>query len=306
MTYLYPHAYFWDEIIPIEKANLSIASSAVLYWLSIYTVFPVLILPSGPAAFCLNDHYHRLINSAKMIGLDTFEPNWSMTRFIDSVVELIKINNLIWNALVRVAVHVNELIPGTRSKGLETKLSMFVYEAKPIISETGARLKTSIWRRNSDTAIPARAKVNGAYVNSVLGKQDALDNWYDDCLFLDIAWHVCELSAANIFIVRDGVLITPDKSNDILEGVNRKIILELAKEINIQTLERTISLTEVYIADEVFACGTSALIWPILEIDNRKIWWGSIWPLTRKLQDKHRELLKGENPLYKSYFSYIT
>ena len=121
------------------------------------------------------------------------------------------------------------------------------------------RLKTSPWRRVPDYAIPSRAKVNGAYINSVLAKQDALDSGYDDCIFLDVNGHVCELSAANIFIVRDGVLITPDRSNDLLEGINRATILEFARAANLPCELRNVDLTELYVADEAFACGTSAL-----------------------------------------------
>ncbi|MCE9629015.1 MAG: aminotransferase class IV [Candidatus Vogelbacteria bacterium] len=295
MTKIYNRAYLGDKIVSLEQANLSIASSAVLYGLSVYTVFPVIVTKAGPAAFRLEDHFERLLNSAKIIGLDTFAPAWSFERFEESVKELVKVNDLHENVFIRATVHVSELVPGTRSRGLETILSMFIYEAKPIISQTGARLKTSVWRRVPDYAIPSRAKVNGAYVNSVLGKQDALDSGYDDCLFLDTNGHVCELSAANIFIVRDGILITPSQSSDILEGINRKTVLELAGEMNIKTVERLVDLTEVYIADEVFACGTSSFIAPIVEIDGRSIGLEKIGHLTGKIKNKYEQIFRGES-----------
>jgi len=288
-------AYFGDKITPVENANLSIASSAVLYGLSVYSVFPALYINKKIAIFRLRDHYDRLINSAKIIGIDSFEKNWDFSKFKKAVKELIKANNLKQNSFIRATVHVSELVPGTKSRGLETRLSMFIYEAKPIVPQNGARLKTSVWRRVPDTSIPARAKVNGAYVNSVLGKQDAIDSGYDDCLFLDTNGHVCELSASNIFMVRDGVLITPSTSSDILEGISRKTILELAKNMKIPTAERNIDLTELYIADEVFACGTSTLIAPIVEIDKRNI---SIGQITLKLKKKFDEIMSGKNGKY--------
>jgi branched-chain amino acid aminotransferase len=159
-----------------------------------------------------------------------------------------------------------------------------------------------VWRRPPDYSIPSRAKVNGAYVNSVLGKQDAIDSGYDDCLFLDALGHVCELSASNIFIVRDGVLITPKSSTDILEGINRKTILELAADMNISTLEREIDLTEVYIADEAFACGTSTGIAPIIEVDARKIGFGAT-PLTKGIKEKYTSILNGGDTSSKKYFT---
>jgi branched-chain amino acid aminotransferase len=297
MAKIYSKAYFGDKIIPIEEANLSVASSAVLYGLSIYTVFPVVTTQNGPAAFRLEDHYERLVNSAKIIGIDTFEINWDYEKFKNAVKELVSSNELDTKVFVRATVHVSDLVAGTRSRGLNTILSMFIYEAKPIVPQDGARLKTSVWRRVPDYAIPSRAKVNGAYVNSVLGKQDAIDSGYDDCLFLDSSGHVCELSAANIFIVRDGVLYTPARSSDILEGINRKTVLEIAQELQIPTVEGTIDLTELYIAHEVFACGTSAFIAPVTEIDARKIGDGEN-PITKRIKEKYEQIFKGEDDTY--------
>lgn len=295
MTNIQKMAYFGEKIVPIVDAHLSVASSAVLYGLSVYSVFPVLFVNTKPAIFRLMDHYDRLVNSAKIIGMDTFQKNLDFNKFKKAVKELVKANNLRQDSFIRATVHVSALVPGTRSRGLETKLSMFMYEASPIVPQNGARLKTSVWRRVPDTSIPARAKVNGAYVNSVLGKQDAIDSGYDDCLFLDTNGHVCELSASNVFMVRAGVLITPSTSNDILEGITRKTILELARKMKIPCVERNIDLTELYIADEVFACGTSTFIAPIIEIDRRKINGGTI---TLKLKKEFENIMNGKNPKY--------
>lgn len=142
-----------------------------------------------------------------------------------------------------------------------------------------------------DNSIPSRAKVNGAYVNSVLAHQDALDAGYDDCIFLDQAGHVCELAAANIFMVRGGKLITPDTSSDILEGINRRSILELAEKEGMTIQERPIDLTELYIADEVFVCGTSAYVASVAEIDGRQID-ETHNPLTRKLASLHHRAIQ--------------
>lgn len=301
MAKIFPHAYFKNKIIPIEEANLSIASSAVLYGLSVYTVFPISINEKGGFAFRLKDHYQRLINSAKIIGIDTFEPNWTYDKFITAVRETVQANNLTESVFMRATVHVDELVPGTRSRNLDTTLSIFIYEAKPIVPQNGMRLKTSVWRRIPDYAIPSRAKVNGAYVNSVLAKQDALDSGYDDCIFLDINGHVCELSAANIFIVKQNTLITPDTSSDLLEGINRQTILEIAEDLKIPFKVRSVDLTELYTADEVFACGTSSFVAPVKEIDARKIGNGEIGDITTKLRQRHEEILSGTNSLDEKY-----
>jgi branched-chain amino acid aminotransferase len=304
MAKIYNQAYLKDMIVPIEKASVSIASSAVLYGLSVYTVFPVVATKRGLSAFRLVEHYKRLLNSAKIIGIDTFQNAWTYDLFIAAVAELVKANQLTETVFVRATVHVTSQVAGAKSRGLETQLSLFAYEAVPILSQTGVRLKTSVWRRTPDYSIPSRAKVNGAYVNSVLGKQDALDSGCDDCLFLDALGHVCELSASNIFIVREGVLITPQSSTDILEGINRKTILELAADLKIPTLEREIDLTEVYIADEAFACGTSTGIAPIIEVDSRKIGSGAT-PLTKQIKEKYTSVLSGDDAATEKYFTHL-
>ncbi len=295
MSKMYQKVFFKDKIADSNNANLSIASSAVLYGLSVYTVFPVSMAGDGAKlAFRLEDHFNRLEDSAQIIGIDTFAKQWTFKKFEKAAAKLINANNIAGDVYVRATVHVTSEIAGTKSRGLDTDLSMFVYDAVPILKSEGSRVKTSVWRRIPDYAIPSRAKVNGAYVNSVLAKQDAIDSGYDDCIFLDVHGHVCELSAANIFIVRHGKLITPDSTSDLLEGINRRTVIELAqKELGLEVIERSIDLTELYIADEVFATGTSANIAPIIEVDARKIADGNPGRITKNIQELHLKIRHG-------------
>ncbi|WP_433730043.1 aminotransferase class IV [Nocardia sp. CA-129566] len=288
----YPQVYFGDRIVDAQAASVAVASSAVLYGLSVYTVFPVHVDGSARTAFRLDDHFRRLEESCKIIGIDRFAAEWDFTRFRTAVIDLIAANSPTEDVFVRATVHVVESIPGTRVRGCAIQVSIFVYEAVPIVPQDGMRLKSSPWRRIPDNAIPSRAKVNGAYVNSVLAKQDAIDSGYDDCIFLDGNGHVCELSAANIFLVRNGALITPDVSCDILDGINRRTILTLAAEDGIPVVERTIDLTELYIADEVFVTGTSSGTSPITEVDGRLIANGHPGPLTQTLRKRHTAALR--------------
>jgi branched-chain amino acid aminotransferase len=307
MARVYPVAYFDDRLVLVGEAALSITSAAVLYGLSVYTVFPVTISRGGKAAaFRLADHYRRLTNSARIIGIDTFEPAWSETRFFDAVAELVCANPLVEDVFVRASVHVVAQLPGTRSRGMATQLTMFASSAEPILPPSGARLKTSVWRRIPDYAIPSRAKVNGAYVNSVLAKQDAIDSGYDDCIFLDAAGHVCELSAANIFLVRGGVLITPSTSSDLLEGINRDTVLEIAADLGIATEQREVDLTELYIADEVFACGTSTYIAPVVEVDARTVNGSRLGPVTARIRERYLAVLRGDDEVYEYYLTRFT
>ncbi|MCA9363031.1 aminotransferase class IV [Candidatus Kaiserbacteria bacterium] len=286
MANLGKYTLFNNEIIPTEEANVSVASSAVLYGLSVYSVFYGQHTADGMLCFRLPEHLKRLKQSAMMIGLTNVEAELEKDFKLDKISELIKANNVNKDQFFRLTVHATQLVPGVRTSDLELATSIFMYEAKNILPQSGATLKTSLWRRTADAAIPARAKVNGAYVNSALAKQDAIDAGCDDCLFLNQSGHVSELSAANIFMIKRGELITPDASSDILEGITRRSIIEIAEESNIKVTERKVALTEMYTADEVFACGTSAFVSPILEIDNRKINTGRPGEMTMELREK--------------------
>ena len=307
MAYVYPTAYFGDHLVPTADASLSITSAAVLYGLSVYTVLPVTIAADGTArAFRLSDHYRRLVNSARIIGIDTFEPVWSEARFMEAVKEVVLANQVTEDVFVRATVHVSEQLPGTRSRGMSTVMSIFVYPAESILPLDGARLKTSVWRRIPDYAIPSRSKVNGAYVNSVLAKQDAIDSGYDDCIFLDASGHVCELSAANIFIVRNGTLITPSTASDLLEGINRSTVLLIAERLGVPAHEREVDLTELYIADEVFACGTSTYVTPVIEVDARVVNGSSVGPVTAMIRERYQAVLRGEDEAYAHFITRLS
>lgn len=302
---IYPKVFFSEKIVDLEKANLSIASSAVLYGLSVYTVFPLIYKDEKNFAFRLEKHFARLVNSAKIIGINSFTKEASYPTFFKAVKDLVEANKPKELVFVRATVHVDELLPGTKSRDLKTTLSLFIYEAKPIVPQDGMSLKTSVWRRVPDFSIPSRAKVNGAYVNSVLAKQDAIDSGYDDSIFLDNNGHVCELSAANIFIVKDDKISTPSSTNDILEGINRDTVLELIKQKDLSVSERNIDLTELYTADEIFVCGTSSFLAPVLKIDGRIIGNGRRGKITKSLREEYLQILNFTSPDYTKYFTEV-
>ncbi|HEY0964727.1 MAG TPA: aminotransferase class IV [Candidatus Paceibacterota bacterium] len=275
-----------NEIVPTEAATVSVASSAVMYGLSVYSVIYAKKVDNGFLAFRLKDHLIRLRQSAHMIGLDNVDHFTDETATAALISKLLEANNPTGDQFIRITIHATDLVPGIRTRNLGLSLSIFLYDAVNILPQSGARIKTSLWRRTADTAIPARAKVNGAYVNSALAKQDAIDSGFDDCLFLNHNGYVSELSAANIFMVKNSCLHTPDTASDILEGITRRSVIELAKELGISVCERNVALTELYTADEVFACGTSAFVSPLLEIDSRKIGAGTIGTVTERLRNE--------------------
>ncbi len=272
MANIAPYAYSHGTICKVSDAHLAITSSAVLYGLSIYTVISATVLSDGSiACFRMKEHFHRLSQSAKMLGMHGFDDHYTPEDLASAVTAVVRRNAFTHNHFIRVAIHATSNVAGVRTAGLDLDLSIFAYRAEPILPPSGAHLITSTWRRVSDNALPARAKVNGAYVNSSLAKQEAIDSGCDDALFLNQHGFVSELTAANIFLIKDGELITPDASSDILEGITRRTIIDYAHSIDMTVHERKVALTEVYTADEVFACGTSAFITPILSVDGRSI-----------------------------------
>ena len=287
--------FFRDGFVPFSEANVSIASSPVLYGLSIYTVFGINWNQQENKGyiFRLRDHYDRLVNSARIMDFHNFIGEWSYKKFEKTMLELIKRNQIQEDVLVRVTVFIDELAAGTKIHGLKNSVNAYIYPTGEILPLSGANLCVSSWVRNSDNSIPAKAKINGSYVNASLMKNEALLGGYDDAIALDHHGHVAESTVANLFIVRNGVLITPDTSTDILEGITRDSLIEVARKLGLQVEERSMDRTELYKSDEAFLCGTSARITPILSIDKRPVGDGKIGPITAKLMTKYSAIQSG-------------
>ncbi|HXM55113.1 MAG TPA: aminotransferase class IV, partial [Candidatus Dormibacteraeota bacterium] len=163
----------------------------------------------------------------------------------------------------------------------------------------GIRCMVSSWRRVPDGALPARAKVTGAYVNSALAKSDALENGFDEAIVLTEAGHVSEGSAENVFMLRDGAFVTPPVTDDILEGITRRLIMDLIREeLQMPVVERSIDRTELYTCDELFLCGTGAQVSPVIEVDRRPVGEGRVGEFTHELQQVYFSAVRGDSPKY--------
>jgi branched-chain amino acid aminotransferase len=286
-------AFFRDSFVPFSDAKVSIASSPVLYGLSIYTVFSLNWNPKEKKlyVFRLEDHWRRLINSAKIMDFHSFITEWDYKKFEKMVFELVKKNNIQEDALVRVSVFIDALLAGTKIHGLPNSLSAYVYPLGEILPRTGIDVCVSSWIRIPDNSIPARAKVNGGYTNVALMKNEAMLNGYDDAIALNYSGHVTEGTVANIFFVRDSTLITPPIGFDILEGITRDSIIKIASEMKMKVVERPVSRSELYVFDEAFMCGSSARITPVLSIDKRKVGNGKVGKMTGDLIKKYTQIL---------------
>jgi branched-chain amino acid aminotransferase len=167
-------------------------------------------------------------------------------------------------------------------------------------SEEGARVGVSSWRRIDDNSVPARAKITGAYINSAFAKSEAALNGFDEAIVLTNDGHVSEGSAENLFIVRDHVLITPPVTDNILEGITRKVIIELARqEMGLEVIERSIDRTELYVAEEVIFCGTGVQVAAVAQIDHRTIGTGQIGPIVKALRDLYFQVVRGQVSKYR-------
>jgi branched-chain amino acid aminotransferase len=292
MATAHPTAYFRDKLVDFDQAQLSIASAPVLYGLSNYTVFPVFWDAKAGQLymFRLADHFKRLQNSAKIMAFDDFLAEWSYEKFKAAMCQLLRENNVQQDSLVRVSVFVDDMLRGTRMHGLRHSVSAFVYPAEPLLPAEGAHLCVSSWRRLPDNAIPARAKINGSYVNASLMKHEAVLNGFDDAIALDEQGHVAESTVANIFLVRDGRLLTPSNSTDLLEGITRDTTFRLAEHLGIPYTQTTVDRSELYLADEMFLCGTSMNITPVLSVDRRPIGDGQPGPITEQVSKAYKEV----------------
>jgi branched-chain amino acid aminotransferase len=189
---------------------------------------------------------------------------------------------------------------GVRLHDLRDGFAIFATPfGKYIDKEEGAKVGVSSWRRINDNSVPARAKITGAYINSALIKTDAMMNGFDEAIVLTQEGHVSEGSAENLFIVREGKLVTSPVTDDILEGITRTTLIELAAtELGIETVERPIDRTELYVADEAFFCGTGVQIAAIAEIDHRPVGTGKLGPIVTQLRDLYFSIARGKREDY--------
>ena len=236
-------------------------------------------------------HYRRLVNSAKILRIDL---PYSIADMMAATVEILRRNGFREDVYVRPLAFKSEEKIGVKLDGIASSFAIYVAPFGDYVDvETGIHCKISSWRRIDDNAAPARAKVTGIYINSALAKSDAEEDGYDEAIVLNQDGHVSEGSAANFFMVKDGVLVTPPASDNILEGVTRNMMMVFAGDLGIPFRERSVDRSELYVADEAFLCGTGVQISPILSVDRRVVGDGVAGPITKQLQDLYFNVVKG-------------
>src|SRR6266581_2013457 len=248
--------------------------------------------------FRLREHYERFLRSCKILQ---FSLPYTVEQFVDISIELIKRNGQRHDVYLRPMAYKGDQIIGVRLHNLEDHLVITSEPVGNYIDITGLHCCVSSWRRVDDNAIPARAKITGAYVNSAFAKSEAMQNGFDEAIMLTHDGHVSEGSAENIFLVENRELVTPAPTENILLGVTRDTIMELARrELGWITRERQVDRTELYGADEIFLCGTGAQIAPVIRVDHRAIGNGKVGPISSTLQELYFEVARGRRPEYRA------
>jgi len=247
----------------------------------------------------LREHYERLHTSAKILMMDL--PH-SIDELVEITTELCRRNGFEENIYIRPLMYKSAEDVGVRLTGVPDAFAIAALPFKKYFdAEAGLQTCVSSWRRIDDTMAPARAKITGAYINSALAKSEAQMNGFDEAILLSQDGHVAEGSAANLFLVRNGVLFTPDPTQNVLEGITRRTIFALARtELGLTVIERALDRSELYAADELFLSGSAVGISYIKSVDHRVIGDGTMGPVVRHLSQVFNDITYGRVPAYRS------
>lgn len=297
------YAYFQGEIVPIEDAKISVMTHAFNYGTGVFGGLRAYWNADEEQLYIFRprDHFQRLLNSAALMRMSVPKDTDELT---DILIELLRREGYRTNAYIRPIIYKADERIGVRLHDISDALTMFALPFGSYISQEGVHAHISPWRRIDDNAIPARGKVTGAYANSSLIKSDAVLSGYDEALVLNEDGHISEASSANIFIVRDGVVITPPVNANVLEGITRRSLIRLLRdELGLQVVERNIDRTEVYLAQEAFLCGTAVQVAGITCVDHRPLGDGQLGDITQKISTLFNDVVSGQVARYADWLT---
>ena len=297
--------YFEGQFVPMREAKVSIMTHAFMYGTATFEGIRAYWNEDQQRLYGLKmrEHVERIRQSCRILLMDDIP---SVDELIGLIVETVRRNGFRSDAYIRPSFYKSTRAIGVRLHELAHELYIVAVPfGNYIDTENGVRVMTSSWRRNPDDALPARGKIVGGYVNMAFQKSEAELNGFDEAVVLTLDGHVNEASAANLFMVRDGVAFTPPVSDDLLEGVTRKALFEILKNEGIPYETRSIDRSELYIADEVLLCGTGVQISPVIEVDHRKVGSGAIGPISSLVRERYFEAVRGRLPEYSHWLTPI-
>lgn len=295
--------FFRGEFVNFKDANISISNTGFLYGLAVFTGIRAHYNSTKDKLYLFRPdaHYERFHFACKLFRYRNFLEKYDYQSFLNILIQLIKINNIKQDTYIRVTNFSDENRITPKFVEYRDSLSAFLYPLGDYVPTGGMRCIVSSWSRVEDNAIPARAKINGAYVNTAFSKTEALKRGYDEAIVLDSRGHVVEGSAENIFLVIDDKLITPLVTDNILEGITRKSVMQIASDLGIEVVERSIDRTELYKAQEVILTGTGAKVSPVVEIDDYTVGNGQVGSVCKRIQDVYFAAVKGEKAEYANW-----
>lgn len=296
-----PIAYFQNKFIPFAEANISIATHALHYGTGAFGGLRGIPDPQDSQQillFRLESHCQRLSNSAKLLAYDL-----PSEKIQENIITFVQKNKPTTPFYIRPFVYTSDLGIAPRLHNIEKDFFIYGLELGDYLSPEGVKCRISSWYRQEDRSLPLRAKVSGAYITSSLAKTEAVESGFDEAILMNSQGKVCEASGMNIFLVRNRKIITPGFEQDILEGITRDSILNIARDFGLETIERPVDKSELFIADEVFLSGTAAKICPVKRIENYEL--SKNRPITTKLREELTAITENRNPNYKDWVNVI-
>lgn len=301
----FKYAFFEGKMIDLADAKISIMTNALQYGTGVFGGIRGYYNAEQKkiSIFRIEEHYKRFLSSISLLGCDF---PYTLEQLIEIHKDLVKKNAPDCNSYFRPFAYVGNTSLGPNLAEVTLHYALYMIPLEDYLpTDKGLSLMVSSWRRVGDNCIPARGKFSGAYINSAFARKEAHDNGFDEAIFLTEQGHVCEGSAENLFIIRDGVLITPPPSDDILEGITRRTIMQIARDMGIQAIERSIDRSELYVADEVFLSGTGCQLAWVTAIDKRTIGNGLIGPISEKLRTQYFATVHGKVEKYSDWCTAI-
>lgn len=300
------HAYFQGKIVPYSEAKVGVLTHGLNYGTAVFGGLRGYWNEKEKQLFLFRplDHYRRFLNSGKLMCMELNQTPESLTQI---TIDLLRADGHQCDVYVRPLAYKTDEIIGVRLHNLHDDFSIVAVPFDKYVSnDSNAHVTISSWRRVDDNVIPARGKISGAYANSAFIKTDANRAGFDEALVLTQEGHISEGSAENVFMVRDGVLVTPPTTDNILEGITRRSVIDLAREeLELQVEERPIDRTEVYLCDELFLTGTAAQITVVTKVDYRPIGTGQMGPVTARLRQTFNDVVHGNNPRFRQWLTAI-
>ncbi|MEM3020922.1 MAG: branched-chain amino acid transaminase [Candidatus Caldarchaeum sp.] len=288
------------ELVPWEQAKIHVSVNALHYGSAVFEGIRGYYHDNEIYVFRLREHIKRLVDSAKIIMLNN---PFTVEQLEQAVIRTVRENGFKSNIYIRPVIYAGENLMSLNAFDLPVHAFVIVFQFEKFFSKPGLKVCVSSWRRLPDTSMPPRAKASANYLNSILASTEAKKAGYDEAILLDQSGFVSEGAGENVFLIKDGVVHTPAKTSAILEGITRDSVITLAGDMGYKVVERAITRTELYTADELFFTGTAVEILPVLEVDGRTIGDGSPGPVTKQLMEKYFRTVRGLEPEYRRWLT---